>query len=134
MTAQALIDKLDLVRGGPTKWVARCPAHDDSSPSLSVKELRDGRVLVHCHAGCGALEVLEAVGLDYSELFPPDDEYKSVRGRMSDVPGYWELVIEIYKNDCRAKKPISAKDKALAMEAFKKVKAGITGRNHVYQR
>lgn len=134
MSAQELIDRLDMVRGGPTKWVARCPAHDDSSPSLSVKELRDGRVLVHCHAGCGATDVLDALGLDYGALFPPDDDYKSVRGRMSDVPGYWELVIAIYKNDCRLKKPISANDKALAMEAFRKVKQGITENKHVYQR
>lgn len=129
MTAQALIDRLDMVRGSNGKWVARCPAHDDGSPSLSVKELNDGRTLVHCHAGCGAADILDAVGLDYSALFPEDDNYKSVNGRQSDVPGYWELVIEIYKNDCRLKKPISPKDKALAMEAFKKVSKGIT---HAY--
>ncbi|MBL8565292.1 MAG: toprim domain-containing protein [Hyphomicrobiaceae bacterium] len=33
-------------------WMARCPAHDDSTPSLSIKETRDGKLLVHCHAGC----------------------------------------------------------------------------------
>ena len=41
-------------------WIARCPAHDDRSPSLSIIE-RNGRVLVHCHAGCRQAEVIAAL-------------------------------------------------------------------------
>jgi hypothetical protein len=41
-------------------WVARCPAHDDRNPSLSLKDA-DGRVLVHCHAGCPQRTVVEAL-------------------------------------------------------------------------
>jgi putative DNA primase/helicase len=33
-------------------YVGRCPAHDDHEPSLSLRDGDDGRVLVHCHAGC----------------------------------------------------------------------------------
>lgn len=33
-------------------WVARCPAHEDRKPSLAIRELNDGTVLVHCFAGC----------------------------------------------------------------------------------
>ena len=40
---------------------ARCPAHDDHNPSLSVSEGKDGKLLVHCHAGCGQTEVIEAL-------------------------------------------------------------------------
>ena len=46
-------------------WVARCPAHDDRNPSLSLREV-DGKVLVHCHAGCdqrAVVDVLKARGL-----------------------------------------------------------------------
>jgi hypothetical protein len=32
-------------------WIARCPAHDDRHASLSITE-KNGKVLVHCHAGC----------------------------------------------------------------------------------
>lgn len=65
MSADALLSRLDKVkRTGPDKWVARCPAHDDRGPSLAVRELEDGRVLVHCFAGCGADEVVGAVGLE----------------------------------------------------------------------
>jgi hypothetical protein len=32
-------------------WMAKCPAHDDRNPSLSIRD--DGaKVLVRCHAGC----------------------------------------------------------------------------------
>ena len=37
-----------------------CVAHDDSSPSLAVKD-KDGKVLVHCHAGCSQRDVIEAL-------------------------------------------------------------------------
>jgi hypothetical protein len=51
--------------------MAACPAHADRSPSLSITEVGDGRTLIHCHAGCGAAEVLAAVGLDFADLYPP---------------------------------------------------------------
>ena len=42
-------------------WMARCPAHDDSTPSLSIRETRDGKLLVHCHAGCEQTAVIAAL-------------------------------------------------------------------------
>ena len=47
-------------------WIARCPAHDDREPSLSISARDEGKVLVHCHAGCGqarVIAVLRARGL-----------------------------------------------------------------------
>lgn len=52
------------------QWMARCPAHDDRRPSLSVRELPDGKLLLHCWAGCGTADVLEAVGLALVDLYP----------------------------------------------------------------
>jgi hypothetical protein len=49
-------------------WRGHCPAHDDRRPSLSVCDGADGRVLVHCHAGCGAAAVTAALGLDLKVL------------------------------------------------------------------
>ena len=72
MTAEIVLSRLEGVRKrGTEQWSARCPAHDDKGPSLSVRALPDGRTLLHCFAGCGADEVLGAVGLDMAELFPP---------------------------------------------------------------
>jgi putative DNA primase/helicase len=42
-------------------WVARCPAHDDRTPSLSLADGHDGRLLVKCWAGCSAHNVLAAL-------------------------------------------------------------------------
>ncbi|HUU25090.1 MAG TPA: toprim domain-containing protein, partial [Methyloceanibacter sp.] len=41
-------------------WTARCPAHDDREPSLSIRESDDGKVLVRCHAGCDQERVIAA--------------------------------------------------------------------------
>jgi hypothetical protein len=43
------------------RWMARCPAHDDRTPSLSIREAADGKVLVRCHAGCEQEHVIEAL-------------------------------------------------------------------------
>ena len=56
--------------GDQNSYTALCPAHNDSKPSLSVTESRDGKVLVHCFSGCGTDSVLKAVGLRYKDLFP----------------------------------------------------------------
>lgn len=58
-------------RTGQQTWMACCPAHEDKSPSLSVKEADDGRVLLHCWAGCTVHEVVGALGLGLADLFPP---------------------------------------------------------------
>lgn len=58
-------------RTGAASYQACCPAHEDRGPSLSIRELDDGRILLHCFAGCGVDEVLGAINLDMSALFPP---------------------------------------------------------------
>lgn len=69
--AATLLDRLDGVRqSGPGRWLARCPAHQDRSPSLSVRELDDGRVLLHDFGGCDTEAVLDALGLELQVLFP----------------------------------------------------------------
>ena len=42
-------------------WMARCPAHDDRTPSLSIRDADDGKVLVRCHAGCDQKRVIAAL-------------------------------------------------------------------------
>jgi hypothetical protein len=68
--AGKLLDRLERVKQtAPGRWLARCPAHDDRSPSLSIRETDDGRVLLHDFAGCSVEDVLTALGLGLSDLF-----------------------------------------------------------------
>ena len=64
-----VLTRLERVRRSGDGWVARCPAHEDRSPSLSVREGGDGRVLVYCHAGCCTEDVVAAIGLSMRDLF-----------------------------------------------------------------
>jgi DNA primase len=48
-------------RAGRNRFVACCPAHDDKTPSLSIEDSRDGKVLVHCFAGCSQDQVIGAL-------------------------------------------------------------------------
>lgn len=71
MSADTLLSHLDKVRPtGQGRWLAACPAHEDRTPSLSIRELPDGRLLLHCFAGCGVHEVLVAVGMTMVDLHP----------------------------------------------------------------
>ena len=71
MTIDALLSRLEGVKEtGHSKYVARCPAHEDRSPSLAVAEGRDGRVLIHCFAGCEAEDILAAIGLTFADIMP----------------------------------------------------------------
>lgn len=65
-----LLSRLDRPKKQGKGWVARCPAHEDSSPSLTVSEGDGGKVLLHCFGGCRADDVISAVGLEWKELFP----------------------------------------------------------------
>ena len=58
--AASLAQALDARRSG-SGWKARCPGHDDKTPSLSINESDDGTVLVYCHAGCEQKKVLDAL-------------------------------------------------------------------------
>lgn len=51
-------------------WLDLCPAHDDRSPSLSISTGRDGRLRLHCFAGCSHEAILEAAGLGGPNQMP----------------------------------------------------------------
>ena len=70
----ALLARLERVnQAAPGQWRARCPAHESKGLTLSIGEADSGAALVHCFAGCGAADVLASVGLQLSDLYPPDE-------------------------------------------------------------
>lgn len=70
----AVLDALTRAGCAPKRhgdaWSARCPAHDDRDPSLSIGIGTDARVLVHCHAGCPAEAIVGTLGLAMRDLMP----------------------------------------------------------------
>ena len=59
LTAADIARALHGRRSG-NRWMARCPAHDDRTPSLGITE-SDGKVLVCCYAGCAQDDVIAAL-------------------------------------------------------------------------
>lgn len=64
-----LLSRLQKVRQtGRDSWVACCPAHEDKHPSMTIRDV-DGKVLLHCFAGCAPDAILGAIGLQFTDLF-----------------------------------------------------------------
>ena len=79
MMGEEFIQLLDGVRQTSRGWSACCPAHDDSSPSLGIAIGDDGRILIHCFAGCSAQEICDALGIHARDLFPTQTSGPRVR-------------------------------------------------------
>lgn len=71
---------------GPGRWVGHCPAHEDRDPSLSIRLTPEGKVLLHCFAGCPVEAVLGALGLSWGDLFPDSHEPGRVFRRVRPAP------------------------------------------------
>jgi hypothetical protein len=66
-----LLSRLEHVKNYGEGWRAKCPAHDGkTTSSLAINTSQDGRVLLHCFGGCPALNVMQALGLGLSDLYP----------------------------------------------------------------
>lgn len=124
---QYLLDHLERVKAtGAGKWLARCPAHDDRSPSLAIREV-DDRILIHCFSGCGVQQVLQGVGLQMADLFP--DRLANLYGPKPKVPKFsaYELfpllvqeavILALAWNDAMAGTALSASDCQRAAQAY----------------
>lgn len=66
------------------RWTSRCPAHEDSSPSLSVSVGAEGHWLLHCFAGCTYSDVLAAVALRPGDMFPEELDREDRADRPDD--------------------------------------------------
>ena len=73
-------------------YIACCPAHDDKNPSLSITE-KDGKILLHCHAGCVQSEVISSLtnmGLWPDKKLKKDNNSKhiNVQKRNNNQPDF----------------------------------------------
>ncbi len=110
MTVSALLSRLDKVKRLKSKkhaesYTALCPAHADKNPSLCIDVTHDGRILIFCRAGCGAGDVLAAIGLDMADLFP-DNNCRRPPGHKPDEIYHSLTVAAVVESDLkRAKLP-----------------------------
>lgn len=71
MKIEEFLERLNGVESdGKGGYMACCPAHNDSNPSMHVNVGDDGRILVKCFSGCTASEIVEALGLKLADLMP----------------------------------------------------------------
>ena len=74
---ETLLSRLEKVKpNGNGKYLACCPAHNDKSPSLGIKQDDNGKILIHCFSGCPVSDIVSAVGMQLSDLMPENPTYK----------------------------------------------------------
>lgn len=87
MIVENLLSRLEKVRAtGTGTWTGICPSHPDKSPSLAIRETEDGRVLIYCRAGCPTINILQAVGLEFSDLYPPRPDAHGIKPERRPFP------------------------------------------------
>lgn len=104
---ELVLPKLHGIKKVADGYSARCPAHEDSNPSLSVKQGHDQPVVLYCHAGCDRDAILTELGLTWADISSPredrrssDDEW-TPSGPASDVYDYrgadGELIFQVLR-------------------------------------
>ncbi len=114
---------------GEGRWMACCPAHDDKSPSLAIREMPDGRILLKCFAGCDAIDVVHAVGMTLGDLFPDTGEVhpplafakyeKRQEAQKASTLASERMVLEMADAARKRGERLSQKDLDRELQAFK---------------
>ena len=92
MNTKDFLNHLHGVKSSGRGWVALCPAHSDTKQSLTINEGDDGRILVHCHAGCSVEDIVDKLGLTMRDLHPeatPNQAF-STRGTVDNFIAIYE--------------------------------------------
>lgn len=125
-----IIEKLEKCRrSGHARYIACCPAHDDKSPSLSVRAV-DGKILIHCHAGCEPDAVLAALGLRWSDVFEDewDAAYHAAISQTTKMPRIDPLehertILFLADEQLERGDPLSIEDEARVKLAIERLEA-----------
>jgi len=107
---------LTKVKGRNGRWTACCPAHDDKSPSLAIRQTEDGRILLHCFGGCSVHSIVTAVGMDMTDLFPPrEGNYSPIKSAFTAadllrVIAFESSIVYLVASDIAKGKELSSDD------------------------
>ena len=128
MSVDTLLQRLTKVKGGRGHWTACCPAHEDRSPSLAVTETDDGRILLKCFGGCSVQEIVGAIGMDMTDLFPDsNDHYKpKVKNAfyatdLLKLIEFESTIVIIAANDLANGKQLSDNDRSRLKQAHERI-------------
>jgi len=132
MNAENFLSRLDKVKRIARGWIACCPAHDDTSPSLTVSESANGGLLVHCFGGCEVESVVGSLGLRMFDLMP-DSERGVDQSRPSRMPASDALealsfnatIVVIAALDMAKGKTLSDADKDALFRAATSINDGV---------
>ena len=128
-----ILSRLDRVKElGHNKWMARCPAHADTDPSLSIRLVDNGKILLHCFSGCPVYDVVSAIGFELCDLMGDQPTHHKLnpvahQQRPNHVPlvkdlptpeSYYKAVLSIAKTDALKHVQSSPKDLSLIQEAM----------------
>ena len=69
----SILSRLQRVQQHGHGYRANCPRGHSSRGALSLSEGDDGRVMLHCFAGCSAADVVGVLGLTLADLYPQGD-------------------------------------------------------------
>lgn len=132
MSIDTLLNRLDGVKtNSNNKWLAKCPAHADRSPSLAIKLVDDDKILLKCWAGCDTESVLSAIGLTFADLFP-EKLNVTYDGKKPRVPRFschemFPLIIQealilcCAVSDSMNNKPLNETDKQRTRKAYQTI-------------
>lgn len=109
-----ILSRLSHVKKVGRKWQARCPAHQDKSPSLTISEGNKG-IVMFCHAGCSITDVCAAIGLHPKDLFY--EKLKTIKSEKADLDDY---IIAIAKADLAAGKELTNEEAELYTSAVRR--------------
>jgi len=95
-----LLERVENVRVSGKGYRADCPNGHRSRGSLSIKELDEGSVLLHCHSGCSCLDVLHGLGLEMKDLFPMQDYHRMTPSEQQEIRNKshqsgWKTALEL---------------------------------------
>src|SRR5262245_31895900 len=99
---------LPSAKANGTGWIARCPAHDDEQPSLSIASGAGGRVLLHCHANCEPPAIVAALGLTMADLFveaPQSSDRETTYDYRDEADGLLFQVVRLPGKRFRQRRP-----------------------------
>lgn len=83
MTFEEILSNFRIEKRNGNKVQCKCPCHEDKKASMTITK-NNGKILIHCHAGCSTDDILANVGLTYSDLHLDD----------MDISNKWKRYVE----------------------------------------